>query len=64
MILKMFLCLAPNDLRYEHVAGFGALHYPVTPKLDAGQSAKCTTNPAIAYERVLAVVIYFFLLFD
>jgi len=29
-----------NVLRYEHVAGFGALHYQNTPKLDAGLKAK------------------------
>jgi hypothetical protein len=29
-----------NGLRYEHVAGFGALHYQNTPKLDAGLKAK------------------------
>jgi hypothetical protein len=29
-----------NGLRYEHVAGFGALNYQTTPKLDAGLKAK------------------------
>jgi len=32
--------LPPNVWRYEHVAGFGALHYQTTPKLDAGLKAK------------------------
>jgi hypothetical protein len=32
--------LPPNGLRYEHVAGFGALTYQNTPKLDAGLNAK------------------------
>jgi hypothetical protein len=29
-----------NGLRYEHVAGFGAIHYQTAPKLDAGLKAK------------------------
>jgi len=32
--------LQPNGLRYEHVAGFGAILYQTTPKLDAGLNAK------------------------
>jgi hypothetical protein len=32
--------VAGNGLRYEHVAGFGALNYHNTPKLDAGLKAK------------------------
>ena len=35
-----FFSLAANGLRYEHVAGFGALHYQNTPKLDARLKAK------------------------
>jgi hypothetical protein len=35
-----FVRLATNGLRYEHVAGFGAIHYQTTPKLDAGLNAK------------------------
>jgi hypothetical protein len=32
--------MLPNGLRYEHVAGFGVMHYQTTPKLDAGLNAK------------------------
>jgi hypothetical protein len=32
--------LLANGLRYEHVAGFGALIYQTTPKLDAGLKVK------------------------
>jgi hypothetical protein len=32
--------MAGNGLRYEHVAGFGALLYQTTPKLDAGLKVK------------------------
>jgi hypothetical protein len=32
--------VAHNVLRYEHVAGFGALLYQTTPKLDARLKAK------------------------
>jgi len=30
----------PNGLRYEHVAGFGAMNYQNTPKIDARLNAK------------------------
>jgi len=29
-----------NGWRYEHVAGFGAIDYQITPKLDARLNAK------------------------
>jgi len=32
--------MPPNGWRYEHVAGFGALLYQNTPKLNAGLNAK------------------------
>jgi len=32
--------VAGNVLRYEHVAGIGAIHYQNSPKLDAGLKAK------------------------
>jgi hypothetical protein len=40
--LSHFICfiIGGNGLRYEHVAGFGALHYQTAPKLDTGLSAK------------------------
>jgi len=38
--LKLAKKLRANVLRYEHVAGFGALLYQTTPKLDAGLKAK------------------------
>jgi len=35
-----FCSLSHSGLRYEHVAGFGALIYQTTPKIDAGLNAK------------------------
>jgi len=32
--------MAHNVLRYEHVAGFGEIHYQTAPKLDAGLNVK------------------------
>jgi hypothetical protein len=32
--------MVANGLRYEHVAGFGAMKYQNTPKLDAGLKVK------------------------
>jgi hypothetical protein len=32
--------MAANGWRYEHVAGFGALHYQTAPKLDARLKVK------------------------
>jgi hypothetical protein len=42
---KNCLKVAYNGLRYEHVAGFGAIHYQNTPKLDAGLKAKQSYKP-------------------
>jgi len=36
----VFVRLAGNGLRYEHVAGFGAVHYQTAPKLDARSKVK------------------------
>jgi len=39
-VWQNFFCIGSNGLRYEHVAGFGVLHYQTTPKLDAILKAK------------------------
>jgi hypothetical protein len=39
-IVLSLMKIATNGWRYEHVAGFGALHYQTAPKLDAGLNAK------------------------
>jgi hypothetical protein len=40
IMFKFFLKMAYNGSHYEHVAGFGAVNYQNTPKLDAGLNAK------------------------
>jgi len=37
--------MTPNGWRYEHVAGFGVIHYQNTPKLDARLKDKLPYKP-------------------
>lgn len=39
--------MAHNGLRYEHVAGFGALLYQTTPKLDVRMKVKKPQTPPL-----------------
>jgi hypothetical protein len=45
MSILLSVTMTANGLRYEHVAGFGALLYQNTPKLDAGLKAKYPYKP-------------------